>query len=728
MKKPCSPGWLVPVLAVSTVASVADLAFAPDTPDPAAFLWGVGLAAGSALLAAGLLAGSSLGLSLLPWPVRWGAWLAAALGLGLLLADELWAFDKLGTKDHRLAVMTLALCGAAGFGLGGLAAGVQGRAPDTPGLLLRLGLRWRLCAAALLLAAAGGMVVIDRTWYPGLYEEVHLGLRIASLFLATVAVLLAGRGFSRMPRRVRAGAAAGAALATALTVLTLGPSAVTAVASIDSRPYPSLFLELLRRSTDLDRDGYSPLLAGGDCAPWDPAVHPGAAEIPGNGIDDNCLGGDLASRADYDEAVEDRPMPGEPAPLNVVLITVDAMRADRLRQAGYQRPVTPEISALADGSLVFANAYGTGSWTSIAVPTMMRSTYARRLRWTSYMETSTFRLVRLPFAGKLREEERPRHMFLLPSHERRKPLAWWLRRRGLHTMGVVNDGFSRMLSKPVGTGLGFAEFREVDEQADRRRGDAATADLAIAAVKDAVAAGREPFYLWVHFFGPHAGRFRPPKQSLKYFETDGYLYDDRLAYTDTQVGRLLRKIDALPLARPVATILTADHGEEIVGKKTMHGNSVSEDALRVPLIVRAPGLPPRTVDAPVSTIDLLPTVLALTGTPAPPGLDGVDLLAVARGEPVSRRLGLVADNWNIDKRGQFRRDQVAVFDGRHKLILNRQTGARSFEVQATGIGAPDPAARQRLERILLRYLDESAPLDYDAIDEEIDLSYLPVGD
>jgi hypothetical protein len=524
--------------------------------------------------------------------------------------------------------------------------------------------------------------------------------------------------------------AAGAALAVLLSFLTLGETALLPVARIDSRPYPALALELMRSLSDVDLDGHSSLLAGGDCAPLDPAVHPGAREIPGNGIDENCSGGDLETRSNYDASIERRPMPAEPSPLNVLLITVDSTRADRLRQAGYERPVTPRISAFADESLVFTRAYATGSWTSIAVPSIMRSTFPRRLTWASYMETSKFRLVRMPIAGKLREGEKPHHMFLLPTQERRKPLAWWMQRRGLHTIGVVNDGFSRMLSGPVGNGIGFDTFLEVDEDADRRRGDAATADLAIEAIGAAVKRGGEPFFLWVHFFGPHSGRFRPPKRSAKYFPIDGNYYDDRLAYTDAQVGRLLDGVEGLATSLPLATVISADHGEEIYGKKTMHGNSVSEDLLRVPLVLRAPGLGARVIDTAVSTADIMPTLLALTGTPPLPGLDGVDLLATARGDAPPRRLGLVADNWSINKHGTVQRDQVAVFDGRRKLVKNRRTGALSFEFQA-GQAEARPVATElwafrALKRILDQYLDESETQDPGDAGDDIDLSRLPV--
>ena len=113
-------------------------------------------------------------------------------------------------------------------------------------------------------------------------------------------------------------------------------------------------------------------------------------------------------------------------------------------------------------------------------------------------------------------------------------------------------------------------------------------------------------------------------------------------------------------------------------------------------------------------------------------LDGVDLLAVARGEPTPRRLGLVADNWSINKHGAVQRDQVAVFDGRYKLMLNRITGAFSMENQRLG-GARgnDFVARylqavKNLKLVLDQYLDESEAQDPEDIDDEIDLSQLPV--
>ena len=115
--------------------------------------------------------------------------------------------------------------------------------------------------------------------------------------------------------------------------------------------------EVLRKTFDFDRDGYSAILGGGDCNDFDRAIHPGAVDVPDDGIDQNCLGGDLqlVSTA-HDAHFVDLPAT-VPRGQNILFITIDTLRADHVGAYGYARATTPTLDALAADGALFENAW-----------------------------------------------------------------------------------------------------------------------------------------------------------------------------------------------------------------------------------------------------------------------------------------------------------------------------------------------------------------------------------
>lgn len=132
--------------------------------------------------------------------------------------------------------------------------------------------------------------------------------------------------------------------------------------------------DLIRAMTDLERDGASSLLGGGDCAPFDGDRSPRARDIPGSGLDENCDRVD-AIRIDV-TSLRNAPIrsgalaPDQTQHYNIVWLTVDAMRADHVSALGYGRPTTPAFDALAAQSLLFSNALSQSSRTFFSVPSM----------------------------------------------------------------------------------------------------------------------------------------------------------------------------------------------------------------------------------------------------------------------------------------------------------------------------------------------------------------------
>ena len=121
-------------------------------------------------------------------------------------------------------------------------------------------------------------------------------------------------------------------------------------------PYASIVITTVRRAFDRDHDGYSPILGGGDCNDQNPDVHPGAIDVPDNGIDENCSGADAHKFTPPAPPVA-RDLSAPPLRDNIVLIHLDALRPDHVGLTGYDRPTTPHIDRWREGATWFKNAY-----------------------------------------------------------------------------------------------------------------------------------------------------------------------------------------------------------------------------------------------------------------------------------------------------------------------------------------------------------------------------------
>ena len=156
-----------------------------------------------------------------------------------------------------------------------------------------------------------------------------------------------------------------------------------------------------------------------------------------------------------------------------------------------------------------------------------------------------------------------------------------------------------------------------------RRGDVVAA-RAIAWLRSLPDDGR-PFFLWMHLYDPHAP-YTPPAEWLA--RAKGQPYDGEVAFADAQLGALVDALRATGRAERTLTIVAGDHGESLGEHgEADHGMLLYEAALRVPLVLVAPGVRAAIRDEPVSLVDVFPTVVGLVGVGAPATLDGRDLLA-----------------------------------------------------------------------------------------------------
>jgi len=173
---------------------------------------------------------------------------------------------------------------------------------------------------------------------------------------------------------------------------------------------------------------------------------------------------------------------------------------------------------------------------------------------------------------------------------------------------------------------------------------------------------------------------------------------------DRQVGRLLDYWDAVEGPR-TAVILTADHGEAFDGGIGFHGLDLRESCLRVPLLVRGPGISPGESDEAVSSVDIMPTILMWTATPGPRDMEGVPLTQVLRGRIIQ------TDLWRQDYLGKPYLNSTVAIRGNERVEKDLLTGRRVISRIGDRMDEPellpDSEASRDLDQAIGRYLERA---------------------
>jgi arylsulfatase A-like enzyme len=520
-----------------------------------------------------------------------------------------------------------------------------------------------------------GLHVADLRVFPNQYPVAHAAFRLGALWLLMIVLVVVLRG--ALPTTGVLGWIV-AAFGFGACLVLLDARRVVSLNAFITHPWAQSVLQLSRTLVDFDRDGHAAFLGASDCEPWNARIHPAAHDIPDNGIDENCVMGDAhASKQTFETPAP----PKDAAPFDVVLITIDALNPGHMglynpaRYGPKGRNTTPNLDNWARGSTVFEHAYTPGGWTSVAVPALLRGVYPRKLQWRKFYETNRFSLVTED--TPLSEGEQRLHMFPLAFGDPHPTLAELARQRGMRTLAVTDDGYSAMLKKGTGIERGFDSYLQIDSLREGRRNDAGTADYAISVLRGI--GKQQRFFLWVHFFGTHWPDEKHEEIRV-YGDAPVDAYDHEVAFLDSQIVRLLDAIAARE--HPTAVFVAADHGEGVNSISRYHGDTLDEPVIRIPLIARVPGWPAGRVAQAVSSIDIMPSVLGLLGSPAPEFIDGVDLAPFAHKVKDLPQRVLFSDTWRYTFDSKQQIDASAVYDGARKYILDRLTGNLSYESQA----------------------------------------------
>jgi choline-sulfatase len=400
-------------------------------------------------------------------------------------------------------------------------------------------------------------------------------------------------------------------------------------------PLGKISLSVLRHSSDHDHDGYSAHFGGGDCNDDDPKTNPGAVDIPGNGIDEDCSGADTPAFVQPQIAVKEPVKPKKRKTYNVVLFTVDTLRVD-LGFLGYPKPTSPNLDELAKKSTVFERGYSMASYTGKSVGPFMigkypSETYRDGGHFNTYFPKNTFVAERVRDGAHVRTFAAHCHWyFRFPTGLNQGFDVWDTSAippgMGDNDNSVTSERMSdlaiKLLSKPENTSPGSSPPPSTtgDGGVDGGASDEAGAMPSPTAMGtiDGGAGSERRFFAWFHFFDPHA-QYVPhpgaPDFSNPAMPTKA-LYDNEVWFTDLHIGKVLDYIKSQPWGEDTAIVLTADHGEAFSDHgMNWHGMEIWESLVRVPLLVYVPGAKPRRVSVKRSAIDLAPTLNELLGGP-----------------------------------------------------------------------------------------------------------------
>jgi len=401
------------------------------------------------------------------------------------------------------------------------------------------------------------------------------------------------------------------------------------------------------------------------------------------------------------------PEPPAPRPSNVLLISIDTLRADHLGSYGYERDTSPFLDRLAAEGVVFEHAHSTAPLTAPAHASLLSGLYPRKHQVRSFGPS-------------------------VPT--RYGTLASLLGEQGYATAAVVNMAALAPMQR------GFERWMLVPHA----RGSRATGRMVAARALASLEESALPYFLFLHFYDVHSDYDPRPEyvqlfaesydgpatgatRQLSAFRTGEIqlglgdarhlmnLYDAGIRQLDDELARLFQELESGGHLEDTLLVITSDHGEEFLEHGSfLHGRTLHQELVRVPLIFWGAGVPAGVrIEQPVSLVDVLPTLLTRVGAPLPEHIDGIDVSALWWLEDPAaseRPIFAEADNWIANEDRNFRR---AVRLGPWTLHYDAESDSaalydlRSDPLEQRDRSGENPQLAAQLRLALARFLPRS---------------------
>ena len=296
-------------------------------------------------------------------------------------------------------------------------------------------------------------------------------------------------------------------------------------------------------------------------------------------------------------------------PVNIILITLDTTRADRMGFLGSKRGLTPNLDFLAGQAAVFARAYSQVPLTTPSHATILTGTYPQ---FNHVSDLGSPLAKDLPYLPDI------------------------LRQHGYRTAAFVG---SQVLDPKSAAAPGFDRGFETYDAPFHMRGPGedryhSVERRGMTVVDSALGWLNQhpqgPFFLWLHFYDPHDPYDPPPPFKVQYSASP---YDGEIAYVDSAIGKLLTTLRSRGLYDQTLIVVVADHGEAFGEHgEWSHGLFLYDETIHVPLVIKLPatGSIHSLIEARVGLIDIAPTLLQKVGIVAPAAMQGTSLLGLMK--------------------------------------------------------------------------------------------------
>ncbi len=369
----------------------------------------------------------------------------------------------------------------------------------------------------------------------------------------------------------------------------------------------------------------------------------------------------------------DTPPPPPSTPRNVLLLSIDSLRAD-MPWTGYPRAIAPNLTKLAEESVVYTNEYALSSYTAKSVAGFLSSRYPSTLYRSGYF-----------FASYPKSD-----LFLAEV---------------LHAHGIPTTAWhGHLYFRGVGLDQGFDTWQfvpgiEFDPQTDNSITSQSMTPLGIKLLGDPKNTGKQ-FFAWAHYMDPH-DQYNKHAESPDFGNKNRDRYDSEVFYTDLWLGKLLDFARSQPWWKDTVVIITADHGEAF-GEHGFykHAFEIWDVLTRVPMLISGPGIKPRRIDERRSHIDLAPTILDLMGLPPEKEFMGKSFMPELFGAQPDKREPIISE-LTEDSHNPPRR---AVILGDYKLIVIKERKFQLYNLtkdpgEETDLAETEPDKLEEMKKV-----------------------------